>query len=979
MKQLRNCLAVLLSLFMLPCLLLAQQQTISGKVTDAKGAPIYGASVSIKQSTKSTATDADGKFTLQAEPNVELIITSAGYKSVTVKASADVQVKMDEDFAKLDEIIVTGLATSVKRRNLANAVSTISSKQLNGVAPAQTLDGAINGKIPGAYINANSGAPGGGTTVKLRGVTSVFGNTQPLYVVDGVFVDNTATSAGLNAVTGAAGGGALTSNQDNPSSRIADIRAEDIDNVEILKGASAAAIYGSKAAAGVIIITTRRGKQGATKISISQDLGQISARKLLGVRNFTAEKAAGLSRDPAASAALAQQFTAAQSAGKIYDYEKEVYGNKGFARNTVLSISGGTEKTGFYFSAVSKNEDGIVKNTGYENSSVRLNIDHKINDRIKIGVSTNYINSSADRGISGNDNSGVSLGIALSSTPSFAELHPDALGNYPNNPFASSNPLQTIALMKNNESVNRFVTGINLDAILQKSDNSTTKFIARGGFDFYNLQTNALFPSNLQFQAVNKGTSIQGSTKNLSTNYILSLVNVLNAGEHLALTTSAGITQETGDYNNILNVATQVISGQSNIDQAGALTASQFRTKYQNQGFFIQEEALIAEAITLTGGVRFDRSTNNGDAGKYYAYPKAGLSWNLTQMGIIPRGFIEDFKLRAAYGQANNVPAYGSKFTSLVVSNIEGLPGSLVSTELGNAGIKPERQTELEAGIDFTVLKGRLGFQLTYYSKNISDFLMRSGLPSSSGFGTKWANAGDLKNQGIEVGLNARPLAMKNISWTTSVNFWLNRSKVTRLTIPSQPQGSFGYVLGSYQIQEGKSATQILGLNGMGVGVLGNAEPTFQMNSYNEITFWNKLSLRFLMHWKKGGQNINLTSLQSDFGMTSPDFDEVTNKDGMPDGIYRIMQVGTTAEPFVQNSGFFKIREIGLYYSFDKLPVKFIKGIRVGASLNNFITFTKYKSYDPEVSNFGTGFSTGVDVLPYPASKRADFHVSLDF
>ena len=147
-------------------------------------------------------------------------------------------------------------------------------------------------------INANTGAPGGGMSVKLRGVTSVYGNSQPLYVIDGVFVDNTFTSAGLNSVTGAASGGSPTSNQDNPSGRIADIRAEDIENIEILKGASAAAIYGSKASAGVIIITTKRGKQGRTNISVSQDLGVISVRKLLGVREFTADRAAGLSSDP---------------------------------------------------------------------------------------------------------------------------------------------------------------------------------------------------------------------------------------------------------------------------------------------------------------------------------------------------------------------------------------------------------------------------------------------------------------------------------------------------------------------------------------------------------------------------------------------------------------------------------------------------------------------------------------------------------
>lgn len=968
---------------MLPASLLAQNKTLTGKITDANGNPIAGVSIVVKQTTQGTATDAEGKFKLIVPANATIIISSTGFKSQTIKAdaiAADLVIKLQEDVAHLDEVVVTGLATSVKRRNLANAVATISSKELNGVAPAQTFDAALEGKISGAYINANSGAPGGGISVKLRGVTSVYGNTQPLYVVDGVFVDNTATSGGLNVVTNALANGSPTSNQDNPSSRIADLRAEDIENIEILKGASAAAIYGSKAAAGVVIITTKRGKQGKTQISVSQDVGFIKARKLLGVRTFTAARAASLSSDSATGVALSQQFLAAQAAGQIYDYEKEVYGNTGFARNTVLSMSGGNEKTNFYFSAAQKDEGGIVKNTGYRNSSLRLNLDHRISDNIKIGLSTNYVNSLADRGLTGNDNSGVSLGIALSSTPSFAQLHPDAQGNYPNNPFAASNPLQTIALMENNESVNRFITGVTLDAGLQKSNRSVTKIIARGGLDFYNLVTTALFPSNLQFEAVNKGTSIQGFTQNLNVNYILSLVNTFTPSDKLSFTSSAGLTQENGDYNNLLDVATQTIAGQSNVNQAGALNATQFRSKYQNNGIFVQEEAVIAEALSLTAGVRFDRSSDNGDVARYYTYPKAGISWNLTRSGIINEGLFDNVKLRAAFGEATNIPAYGSKFTSLVISNIAGNPGVIVGSQEGQPNIAPERQTEIEAGIDFSLLKGRLGFEATYYNKDIYDFLMLSNPPSSSGFSSSWANAGNLRNRGVELGLNAKLIASGIVTWNTSVNFWLNRSLVTKLTIPSVPQGSFGYVLGSFQIQQGKTATQILGLDGTGgVSKLGNAEPTFQMNTYNEITFFKKLSLRFLIHWKYGGDNINLTNLENDFGGTSADFDKVTNKAGLPDGIYRITQVGVSAREFVQDASYLRLREIGLYYTFNKLPVNYVRAIRVGVSLNNYITITKYKSYDPEVSNFGTGFSTGVDVDPYPATKRADFHISFDF
>lgn len=980
MRYLLLLLAGIVCMTSLPGKLFAQTTHVTGIVTDAAGRPIAAANVLIQHTTRGTSTDAEGKFKLTVNGKAALVVSAVGYASKTIDAAEDMHVSLQEDITHLDEVVVTGLATTIKRRNLANAVSTISSKELAGTAPAQTFDGALEGKVTGAYINANTGSPGGGVSVKLRGVTSVYGNTQPLYVVDGVFVDNTATSAGINTVTGAAAGGSPTSTQDNPSSRIADIRAEDVENIEILKGASAAAIYGSKAAGGVIVITTKRGKEGKTKVTASQDFGEIKVRKLLGVRQFTADRAASLSSDSATSALFTREFTTAQSNHQIYDYEKEIYGNTGFARNTFLSVSGGSAKTSVYFSATQKDEGGIVKNTGYRNNSLRLNVDHKLTDNIKLGVYTNYINSSADRGLQGNDNAGITLGIALSSTPSFAQLHPDAQGNYPNNPFAASNPLQTIALMKNNEAVNRFITGLDFDAVLQRSNHSTTRFVGLGGFDFYSLQTTVLFPAQLQWQAVNKGTSIQGNTTNLSTNFIASLVNTWTAAEDLTFTTSGGITQETGDYYNLLNVATQLISGQSNVDQAGALNATELRTKYQNNGIFLQEEANINDALTLTGGVRFDESSNNGNVAKYYAYPKGGISWNLTKSGIVPDRFFNNIKLRAAYGQANNVPAYGSKFTAFGISNIQGNPGLIINPQEGQTDIKPERQQEFETGTDISVLNDRLGISFTWYDKVIDDFLMQTNPPASSGFSTAWVNAGNLRNRGVELGLNARVVQTHALTWTSNLNFWLNRSLVTKLTIPSIPQGSFGYVLGSFQIQQGKSATQILGLDGTGgVSKLGDAEPTFQMSTYNEITLFDRWSLRFLLHWKQGGQNVNLTSLENDFGGTSADYDKVTNKLGVPDGVYRIMQVGTDAHEFVQNSSYLRLREIGLYYSVPHLPTGYIRGLRIGVSLNNYLTITKYKSYDPEVSNFGTGFSSGIDVDPYPASKRADFHLALDF
>ena len=217
------------------------------------------------------------------------------------------------------------------------------------------------------------------------------------------------------------------------------------------------------------------------------------------------------------------------------------------------------------------------------------------------------------------------------------------------------------------------------------------------------------------------------------------------------------------------------------------------------------------------------------------------------------------------------------------------------------------------------------------------------------------------------------------------MNFWLNRSKVTRLAIPPVQLGSLaGVLIGTFQIEEGKSATQIIGLTDEPgymppIKAWGDQEPNFQMNSFNEVTYKNRLSLRFLVHWKNGGDNVNLTNLQSDFGRQVPIGMPIKMANHIPDGLDRIMKIGSTAVTSIVNSGYFRVREMGLYYDLGQLSVQFIKGVTVGASLYNYFTITDYPSYDPEVSNFGAGFSTGVDALPYPASKRAAVHLSVSF
>lgn len=992
MKQ--NVLKSTLVLLMFFCsLALSAQQIITGTVTEAgSGLPIPGTNVVIKGTNTGTTADFDGKFTLEVEElPVTLVFSSLGFakKEISIATAQDISVQLSEAATGLDEVVVTGLATSVKRANSANAVSSISAERLVGVAQPQTLDGALAGKFTGAIVSANSGAPGGGLSVKLRGITSVFGNSQPLYIVDGVYVDNSSIPAGLNAVSAAAAGGS-SSNQDNPSNRIADIDPNDIENIEILKGASAAAIYGSRAAAGVVLITTKKGKEGKTKFDFTQSLGFTEAINLLGLRNYNEDRVRASFGDAAVA-----DFVAARDAGRLVDYENELYGENGFITNTAISARGGGEKTTFFAGFSHKNENGIVKRTGYEKTSVRLNMEHRVSDNLKLSLNTNYINSSTDRGFFNNDNSGTTIGVTLTGLPPWVDLFPDANGNYPDNPAGASNPLQTRDLITNNELVNRLIMGGSLEWNIFKKEKSSLRLLARAGLDSYDLTTLALFPKELQFQKPSNGgvngVSVQGSTVNKNLNFNAFLIHTYFTDNNISFRTQAGITNENFDRNSYLITAQDLIASESNIDQAGSQQATQFRLRQEDSGFFVQEEINYQDKLIGTIGVRGDRSSNNGDANKFYYYPKASLATNLHNFEFWESQVIDRFKLRAAYGEAGNFPAFGQLFTSFNSTLISGIGGAStngisLAGVLGNPNLGPERQKELEIGFDAGFLDNKIGITFTYYNKQVDDLILNAANEPSSGFTSEVVNAGSLKNNGFEVALNFAPYNTENFSWTSDVNFWKNQSEITELNVPAFNLGAFGATLGTFRIEEGKSATQIVGISPDGLTQFGDAEPDFQMTFSNNLRYKN-FELSFLFHWKEGGDNINLTTLLTDLNGTSADYDDfgLDPTGALPNGDYRVSQLGTSAAVFVEDASYLRLRELGFYYNIpasflEKWFGEFVSGARLGFTGTNLINIFDYNSYDPEVSNFGSnGISTGVEVTPFPSSKRFMFHFSVNF
>ncbi len=970
-------------------LVLWAQFTIKGTVTGAGNEPLSGASVKLKNNNSAgSTTDASGKFSLDISGKKGVIeISFIGYKSqsVTVDAgSKELAIKLAENISSLDEVVVTGLGTSLKRANLANAVSSVSGRELVGTTTQATVDGALYGKFTGANISANSGAPGGGISVKLRGITSIAGNSQPLFIVDGVYYDNSSINAGLNAVSKAAGQGSTTF-QDNPSNRIADLDPEDIDKIEILKGASAAAIYGSRAAGGVVIVTTKKGRSGKPKIELSHSIGQQFQLRKLGGRTWDAAKV---------QAAFGSAGTAIYNAGagKIYDYEKELYGQKGLMNNTRLSLSGGNERTTYFAGVTYKNDEGIVKHSGYKKTAFRINIDQKVFSFLDLSMNYNYVESQADRGFFNNDNTSTTLGVSYVSTPWWANLYPDANGNYPNNPLAPSNFLQTRDLVTNREKVNRSLLGSTATIKILKTGKHDIKIMARGGIDYYTLNTNAIFPKELQFEKDGNGTnglSAYGTTITRNSNVNAILIYNLTPSEKTNFRTQVGLTGENINLNNVLTTATQLIGTQTNVNQAGAVQAEQARTIQRDRGFFAQEEVNLNDIFIATAGIRGDRSSRNGDANKLYYFPKASLAINVSNLPFWNWQQVNQLKLRIAYGEAGNFAPFGAIYTPLVPAIFNGTTGSLIGINQGNDQLEPERQKELEFGVDFGILKNRVTFEGTYYQKTASNLILLVQTPTSSGFSFAYKNVAAIRNRGIELGLNAFIIDGKAWKWNIQTRFWKNKALVTRLDVPAFNTGAFGATLGTYRIQKGKSPTQVVGIAGpnepkdaeSGLGVFGDAEPDFQLSFTNNVN-WKNFELSVLSHWKKGGRNINLSTLLSDIFGTSPDFDDkkLDPTGQAANGPFRLNALGTTAQPWVEDASYFRVREIGLSY---KLPADIIKGIsqiKVGFSGRNLFNHFTYSSYDPEVSNFGTNaISSNVEVTPFPSSKSIHFNVSAIF
>lgn len=843
----------------------------------------------------------------------------------------------------------------------------------------------------GADIRANSGAPGGGFSIRLRGVTSVNLNQQPQYIIDGIYVDNSSISLGTDIVTAAAGGGNTATNQDDASNRIADLIPEDIESIEILKGASAAAIYGVGGAGGVVIIKTKSGKYNQdTRVNFSQTVGVSAPIRLLGDRGWDRALVADV---------FGEDEAALFDANGINDYESELYDNRPVQAISALSVSGGSQNTKYYISGTYRNQGGLVDNTGYEKASLRANLTQKFGEKFVFDLSSSYINSTAGRGLFNNSNANTTVGYAQAFTRPWDNLFPDENGNFPANARVGSNVLETVALTTNQERVNRFLASGRLNYNIFNNDNSSLKLGGELGWDQYTIRNRGLFPQSLSFfrdASSLRGVSIAGTGFNRSTSASAYLVHTYSTDSDIEFRSQLGVIQLDNNQDVITAIASGLNGSQENIDQAENISVGQTRLQEQIKGLFFQEEINYDDKIIGTFGIRGDKSSNNGDPNEIFWNPKASIAINIHNFVDFGGSFLSQLKPRFAFGQSARFAGFADRFNALDPGQIDGSAGLFTNATRGNPDVSPERQREIEAGAEIGFFDNRILFTGSYYVKTIDDLLLRAQVPASSGFTRQVVNAGQLRNRGVELGIEAEIVNKGKFSWASGLNWWKNNSQVTRLDIPAFNVGGFAAFLGQGRIQEGQSATQLIGTidpsqcngddcsnvdpEGDGFMQFGDMEADFNLSWTNSIQFGN-FDLNWLLHWKQGGDGINLSTLLYDLGSVTWDFDDTTlDPSGeLTNGEFRLAALGVHPGVYIEDASYVRLREIGLYYN---VPDNILSqvNLRLGLSGKNLFNAFDYNSYDPEVSNFGNNvLINSVEVTPYPSSRTINFHLNIGF
>jgi TonB-linked SusC/RagA family outer membrane protein len=991
------------------------QRPITGQVTNAEGQPVAGASVVVKGTNQGTKTDDKGAFTINVpEGQAVLVISSVGFETqeVDVSGKTEVNITLAAAVGQLNDIVVIGYGTQ-RRKDLTGSVSSINAKEVKS-QPVNSFNQALQGRVSGVQITQASNAPGGGITIRVRGGNSISGSNDPLYVVDGYPLSIPASP------TGAASGGAPYANP------LSTINPNDIESIEVLKDASATAIYGSRGANGVVIVTTRRGKAGQTAVDYETYVGVQKVTKMLELGN--AMDHLNLKNEQLANLGFAIRYgnptgpypKPIAEYGEGTDWQREIFRTAGM-HNHQLSITGGTAKARYLVSANYFDQNGIVITNNFKRYAARFNLDAQLSDRIKIG-SNFTVSRTINNGVNETGYTSSPIGGALTASPASPVY--DASGNWqllnvgPGSGFtAIANPVAVLKTSTNTLNSDRVLGNVfgQVDII--------PGLVARVSFgaDVLNARRNVFYTPQTLIGSDRNGYGSVGTSNNINLLNENTVTYSKQINPNNAFDLLGGVTfqtnQESRTYQeaesfpnyslgaNNLGVGDKMIANRSNLE------------KWALVSYLARANHRFKDRYLFTATARTDGSSRFGKNNKYGFFPSGAFAWRVSEENFLKQSkLINDLKLRVSYGITGNdgIGLYNSLSRYLsgrtVFNDVEVLTNQIERIE--NPDLKWEKTAQFDVGVDLGLFNNRLNITADYYIKKTSDLLLSVELPVTTGSTTVLRNVGTVENRGVEFSFNSVNIQRggKGFNWTTSGNISFNRNKVTALangvdhffsgqTIiqVGEPVGSFyGNVFdGIWQTKEEIAAAGKLAItgalpgayrfkdvNGDGVynesddrEIIGSGLPKLIFGLTNTLTF-KGFDLSVFLQGVEGNKiyNITRTFLEtSDPGSNSlkinvTDHWTPTNPSNVRASI-RQWRLPAMLDYYIEDGSFLRIKNINLGY---QLPVsgKVIKKVRVYASVQNLVTFTSYRGYDPEVNASGNSNTVyGLDNFNYPPAR----------
>ncbi|CAL1519741.1 TonB-dependent receptor [Chitinophaga sp. MM2321] len=943
--------------------------TITGRVVDDHGDPVLGASIAVKGTSRGTTTDIDGNFKLNIqESDKVLVVSSLGFTSteVVINNQTTLTIKLAASVGKLDEVIVVGYG-SQRKKDLTGAVSVVTAADIAN-RPIVDAGEALQGKAAGVQVVSNSGKPGAGLSIRIRGASSISAGNEPLYVVDGI-----------------------------PMTDITSLNPNDIASISVLKDAASASIYGTRAANGVVVITTKRGVSGKSSIDFSTYYGITSPSKMLPVIN------AKQYQDFVNELKGPGTVTDAMVAANNINWPDEVFRN-GNQQNYQLSVSGGTEKTQHYISLNYADQTGIIKPAIYNRASARVNITTKATDWLTVMTNTSMSRSHFN---DSKDNQSVARGgVVLSAleTPAITpKFNPDGtiglntLGN------GWENPLGSILGSWTKNINDRLISNIGADVKLWKG----LVFQSRFGIDYSNNKNTYFLDPFLTTNGRNPGT-----TKH----------------QQIKLNNFTWLSEQTLHYETTFGKShLTALAGwtvQDSHTEQTSISGSYLKPEYRNlpweQSFlrdsvhappttYVDEWALISYLGRITydyddkylfqANVRSDNSSKFAPGNRNAVFPSFSAGWRISREDFMKDvTVINDLKLRGGWGQNGNQEGIGS-YSYLPLSSIDPVTGAVTPKSIAPESLTWETSTQTNVGIDATLLNNRLSFTADFYVKNTKNVLINLPLPSQAGFATAPVNGAATRNVGQEFLISSRNIDQPDLKWSTDLNISFNKNEVTRifnnieflnawgdvdsrgkaiaLAVGSGLGAFYGYTAAGvdpangdqlYLTKDGKTTHNPSPTDRT---VIGSAQPTFVYGLTNTLTYKN-FDLTVFIQGSQGNKIFNAARLESEamiFGINqSTAILNRWRKEGDVTDIPGVTKDGSTnnsliSTRFLENGSYLRFKTITLSYRFSPELLRHIglTAATIYVSGNNLITITKYKGFDPEVSSNGSGLGAAAD------------------